>query len=187
MCSTMIVNDVIAMAKAEVERRVKESVSSGRRTSSSSMTSSDQAAALSMTLGDVVTLTPRQLGSIVRMVSSGTLTTSMGRALLRSVFASADPSEDVTTTAREMGMVRIKGTREVEEACREVLRDGEYREQRGQYGEGDRRRRGKIVKFFVGKVMKATRGMADVDVVEMVLGEILEEGGGGEIEDGNTD
>ncbi len=39
----------------------------------------------------------------------------------------------------------------------------------GEYVEGDEKRRGKITGFFVGKVMKATKGQADGRAVNAIL------------------
>ena len=119
-------------------------------------------------------ITPSQIAGIVALVDSHTITTKMARRLLKIVYDKNDPSGDVRQIVEEERMVKISGAKELAKIAENVVADGTHLKQIEQYGCGDARDKRRIIKFFVGKVMKETKGMADIDVLEGVLEEVVE-------------
>ena len=70
----------------------------------------------------------------------------------------------------------LKDASKLAHLCEEVINSPGFLKQLEDYGkaEGDDRRKGKIRKFFFGKVMKNTKGMADARALDDVLKECLD-------------
>lgn len=68
------------------------------------------------------------------------------------------------------------------QVCIGVIKSGDFDVQLEQYVKGDDKKRGKMEKFFFGKVMAASRGMADAEALREALKEALGKELGGEVE-----
>ncbi|GIU85087.1 MAG: aspartyl/glutamyl-tRNA(Asn/Gln) amidotransferase subunit B [Acidimicrobiales bacterium] len=108
-------------------------------------------------------LDPAQLALLVNMERDGKLTPNQSRAVLSEMVDSGDP---VDVVVQRMG-VRTVDPAELEEVVERVI--AENSSEWNEFVAGDAKRRGKLTGFFVGKVMKATRGQADGKLVSEIL------------------
>jgi aspartyl-tRNA(Asn)/glutamyl-tRNA(Gln) amidotransferase subunit B len=110
-------------------------------------------------------LDPARLASLVRMETGGELTATQAKAVLAEMVTSGDDPADI---ARAKGFEAM-GADALTAAVDEVLAANPAEWSR--YVEGDDKARGKLTGFFVGQVMKATKGQADGKAVTALLRE----------------
>lgn len=108
-------------------------------------------------------LDPQHLAQLVGMELEGKLTATQAKSVLAEMVESGAPPEAIA---------KARGFEAMDTTELEAVLDGiiaESTEEWVQYCEGDEKRRGKLTGFFVGKVMKATKGQADGKVVTALL------------------
>jgi len=105
-------------------------------------------------------LTPAYLVEILRMVDSGVINISTGKALLEKVQDSGQPPSAVVQAE---GLAQVSDRAALRQACVDVLQENP--EQVETY------RRGKttLIGWFVGQVMKKTRGKAEPQLTKALL------------------
>jgi len=109
-------------------------------------------------------LTPPYLAEIIHLVDQGIVNTSTGKSLLEKVEATGkSPSEIV----QEEGLAKVSDQEAIRTACAEVL--AESPEQVAAYHKG----KVTLMGWFVGQVMKKTRGKADPQIARNLLEELL--------------
>jgi aspartyl-tRNA(Asn)/glutamyl-tRNA(Gln) amidotransferase subunit B len=108
-------------------------------------------------------LDPVAFARLVRMEVDGQLTATQAKTVLGEVLATGGDPEAI---AAEKGFEAMD-TSELEGVVEEVIaaNPSEWDD----FRQGDDKRRGKLQGFFVGKVMKATRGQADGKAVTALL------------------
>jgi aspartyl-tRNA(Asn)/glutamyl-tRNA(Gln) amidotransferase subunit B len=116
------------------------------------------------TPADRLRLIPAFLAEIIKMVDAGTVNTSTGKALLDKVEETGRPP---TELVQAEGLAQVSDTSAIQLVCAEVL--VESPEQVDSYKKG----KVTLIGWFVGQVMKKTRGKADPQVVRAVLEELL--------------
>jgi aspartyl-tRNA(Asn)/glutamyl-tRNA(Gln) amidotransferase subunit B len=109
-------------------------------------------------------LTPVYLADIIKLVDSGTVNTSTGKALLDKVEASGQAP---ATIVQAEGLAKVSDQEAIRTICAEVL--AESPEQVNAYKGG----KTTLIGWFVGQVMKKMRGKADPQVAKAVLEELL--------------
>ncbi len=114
---------------------------------------------------------PSELAKLIKLVDEGQLTANSGKKLLEKVFemmmAGLGVGLDVITLADASGLRQIKDTNEIERLCREVIEknpDNVAKYRAGNEG---------VFKFFVGQVMRASRGQANPQTVNGTLKRLL--------------
>lgn len=109
-------------------------------------------------------LTPAYLVEILRMVDSGAINISTGKALLEKV---QDSGQSPSAIVQAEGLAQVSDRDALRQACLEVLQENP--EQVQTY------RRGKttLIGWFVGQVMKKTRGKAEPQLTKALLEELL--------------
>ncbi len=117
-------------------------------------------------------VTPGQLADLLRLVDEGVISGKQAKEVYAAMVGTTDTAEAIVR-ARGMRVVSDEG--ELEAVARRVLADNE--KQLSAY------RAGKLALFgyFVGQVMKATRGSADPKGVNEVLARLLSEPASGEV------
>ncbi len=109
-------------------------------------------------------LTPAYLAEIIRLVDEGAINTSTGRALIEQVQDSGRaPSEIVDAE----GLARVSDVDAIRALCEQVI--AENPEQVAVYQSGKHT----IIGWFVGQVMKKSRGKADPQATRVLLEELL--------------
>jgi aspartyl-tRNA(Asn)/glutamyl-tRNA(Gln) amidotransferase subunit B len=110
-------------------------------------------------------LAPERLAALVKMETGGELTATQAKAVLAEIVATGD---DPAAIAKAKGFEEMAADT-LSEIVDAVIsgNPGEW----ARFVEGDDRARGKLTGFFVGQVMKATRGQADGKAVTALLRE----------------
>jgi aspartyl-tRNA(Asn)/glutamyl-tRNA(Gln) amidotransferase subunit B len=108
-------------------------------------------------------LDPAKLAALVSMETAGELTATQAKAVLAEMVVGGD---DPTTIAEAKGYKAMSAD-ELAGAVDQVLADNA--DQWTRFVEGDDKVRGKLTGFFVGQVMKATKGQADGKAVTAML------------------
>jgi aspartyl-tRNA(Asn)/glutamyl-tRNA(Gln) amidotransferase subunit B len=110
-------------------------------------------------------LAPERLAALVKMETGGELTATQAKAVLAEMVASGD---DPAAIAKAKGFEAMAA--DVLSEIVDAVIDGNPDEW-ARFVEGDDKARGKLTGFFVGQVMKATRGQADGKAVTALLRE----------------
>ena len=109
-------------------------------------------------------LTPQALASLLKLVDSGTINISTGKALLQKVQDSGKTPEKIV---EEEGLAKVSDNSAIRKVCEEVLTESP--------NEVASYRNGKVtlIGWFVGQVMKKMRGKADAAMARGILEELL--------------
>jgi aspartyl-tRNA(Asn)/glutamyl-tRNA(Gln) amidotransferase subunit B len=110
---------------------------------------------------------PEQLAALARLVDDGRITPASGREIFAEL---ASGGGDPTAIMRVRGLEAVSDPGELAALAKDVLE--RHPAQRAQYRAGD----AKLFNFFVGQIMKATRGKASPAAVQQVLRDLLERG-----------
>ncbi|HEV7762998.1 MAG TPA: Asp-tRNA(Asn)/Glu-tRNA(Gln) amidotransferase subunit GatB [Acidimicrobiales bacterium] len=108
-------------------------------------------------------LDPSRLAALVTMETGGDLTATQAKTVLVEMVASGD---DPAAIAKAKGFEAM-GAGAVEALVDEVI--AAHADEWQRYVEGDDKARGKLTGFFVGQIMKASRGQADGKAVTALL------------------
>jgi aspartyl-tRNA(Asn)/glutamyl-tRNA(Gln) amidotransferase subunit B len=108
-------------------------------------------------------LDPSRLAALVTMETGGDLTATQAKTVLVEMVASGD---DPAAIAKAKGFEAM-GAGAVEALVDEVI--AAHGDEWRRYVEGDDKARGKLTGFFVGQIMKASRGQADGKAVTALL------------------
>jgi aspartyl-tRNA(Asn)/glutamyl-tRNA(Gln) amidotransferase subunit B len=105
-------------------------------------------------------VTPAALAELVALVEKGTITSNSGKAVLAEMFATGRPPGDIV---REKGLAQVSDEEALARIVDEILAANPE--------QVDRYRQGKetLMQWFVGQVMRATRGKANPQVVKDLL------------------
>ncbi|HKI97159.1 MAG TPA: Asp-tRNA(Asn)/Glu-tRNA(Gln) amidotransferase subunit GatB [bacterium] len=103
---------------------------------------------------------PDALAEMIGMVERGELSSKMGKSVFEEMYATGKAPAQIV---EEKGLRQVSDTGELERIVEKVLADNA--DQVEQYRSG----RDKVFGFFVGQVMKATRGQANPGVVNDLL------------------
>jgi aspartyl-tRNA(Asn)/glutamyl-tRNA(Gln) amidotransferase subunit B len=109
---------------------------------------------------DQVRVAPGALADLITLVQEGTITTNSARAVLGKMFATGRPARKIVD---EEGLAQVSD----QEALAEIVKDllAANPEQVAKYRAG----KGTLLQWFVGQVMRATRGKANPQVVRALL------------------
>ena len=113
---------------------------------------------------DASPVTPEELGALVRAVEEGRVSGKQGKDVLALMFKSGKGAQAVI---EEQGLAQLSDAREIEKIVTDVLASNP--QQLEQYRAGKEA----LFGFFVGQVMKASKGKANPKVVNELLKEKL--------------
>ncbi len=109
-------------------------------------------------------VSPSALGELLTLIESGQITGAIGKKVFATMFESGRPAADIVASE---GLAQINDTSAIEQAAREIIAknaDNVAKFRAGNEG---------VFKFFVGQVMKSTRGQANPQVVNDILRKLL--------------
>ena len=109
-------------------------------------------------------VSPAALGELLKLVESGKITVSIGKKVFATMFESGRSANEIVAAE---GLAQINDTGALEQAAREVIEknpDNVAKFKSGNEG---------VFKFFVGQVMRATRGQANPQAVNDILRKLL--------------
>jgi aspartyl-tRNA(Asn)/glutamyl-tRNA(Gln) amidotransferase subunit B len=117
---------------------------------------------------EAILVSPAQLADLLRLVETGTINISTGKAVLGEMFASGREAKEIIA---EGDLQQISDADELEATIGQVLRDNP--EAIADYSAG----KTQALRFLVGQVMRATRGKANPQMVNRLLADRLNEKG----------
>jgi aspartyl-tRNA(Asn)/glutamyl-tRNA(Gln) amidotransferase subunit B len=109
---------------------------------------------------------PDKLAGMVRMISEGTISTKIAKTVFEEMFRTGLDAEAVV---REKGLVQVSDTGAIERIIDDVIKANPA--QHADYKAGKE----KLFGFFVGQVMRASKGKANPDMVNELLKKKLKE------------
>jgi aspartyl-tRNA(Asn)/glutamyl-tRNA(Gln) amidotransferase subunit B len=113
---------------------------------------------------DASKVKPEHLVEMLKLIDNGTISGKIAKTVFAGMFETGKRPEEIV---KEKGLVQITDESAIEAAVDQVLQDNP--------AEAEKFREGKqgLIGFFVGQVMKATRGKANPGVVNKLLREKL--------------
>src|ERR1700682_2520584 len=109
-------------------------------------------------------ITPAALAELLKLVESGQITGAVGKKVLATMFESGRSAGEIVAAE---GLTQISDTSAIEQAAREVI--AKNPDNVAKYKSGNEG----VFKFFVGQVMRATRGQANPQAVNDILKKLL--------------
>lgn len=109
-------------------------------------------------------VSPAALGELLKLVADGTLSGKMGKSVFQKMFESSKSAHEIIAAEK---MEQITDASAIEKLCRQVLEKNPA--QAEQYKKGKEA----LFGFFVGQVMKASRGQANPQLVNETLKKLL--------------
>jgi aspartyl-tRNA(Asn)/glutamyl-tRNA(Gln) amidotransferase subunit B len=110
-------------------------------------------------------VTPAALAALLGRVESGAITAASGKKVFAAMFETGKSAEEIIAAE---GLAQIQDTGEIERMCREVIEknpDNVAKYRAGNEG---------VFKFFVGQVIRASRGQANPQLVNDILKRLLQ-------------
>ncbi len=105
-------------------------------------------------------LTPAHLTSLLELIDAGTINRNTAKSVFEEMFATGKPPAEIV---REKGLEQVTDVSAIESAVNRVLADNPNEVQRFRAGEQ------KLLGWFVGQVMRETKGKANPGVVNELL------------------
>ena len=109
---------------------------------------------------------PDRLAGMVKMIDGGVISTKIAKTVFEEMYKTG---KDAETVVKEQGLVQVSDTGEIERIIYEVNKANPS--QHADYKTG----KDKLFGFFVGQVMKASKGKANPDMVNQLLKKKLSE------------
>ncbi len=109
---------------------------------------------------DECPVTPRHLASMLRMIKQGTISGKIAKAVFEEMYRTGEDPEKIV---KEKGLVQLTDVEEIQGIIRGVL------EENAKLVEDYRKGKEQLLGFFVGQIMKATRGKANPQLVNELL------------------
>ena len=109
-------------------------------------------------------LAPAALAELIQLVESGKVTGAVAKKVFQTMFETGRAPAEIVASE---GLSQISDTSAIEQAAREVIEKNP--ENVAKYRAGNEG----VFKFFVGQVMRATRGQANPQIVNEVLQRLL--------------
>jgi aspartyl-tRNA(Asn)/glutamyl-tRNA(Gln) amidotransferase subunit B len=107
---------------------------------------------------------PQALAELVRRVDSGSITGAIGKKVFAAMFETGKSADEIIAAE---GLAQIQDSGEIERICRDVIEknpDNVAKYRAGNEG---------VFKFFVGQVMRASRGQTNPQIVNDTLKRLL--------------
>jgi aspartyl-tRNA(Asn)/glutamyl-tRNA(Gln) amidotransferase subunit B len=109
-------------------------------------------------------VSPSSLAELLKLVESGRITGAVGKKVFATMFESGRGAGEIVSAE---GLTQISDTSAIEQAARDVI--AKNPENVAKFKSGNEG----VFKFFVGQVMKATRGQANPQAVNDILRALL--------------
>ncbi len=108
----------------------------------------------------------REVAGLLSFIESGMISRSMARTVFEKMRKTGKKAESIIEAE---GLTQVSDPKEIDAACAEVITGN--KKQLAQYREG----KTSLLDFFVGRVMKTTRGRADPELVNKTMRRMLDE------------
>jgi aspartyl-tRNA(Asn)/glutamyl-tRNA(Gln) amidotransferase subunit B len=109
---------------------------------------------------DEMPINPAQLAGMLKLIDDGTISGKIAKTVFEEICSTGKNADEIV---KEKGLVQISDTGEIEKAVDDIL--AKHPDEIGRFRAGDE----KLLGFFVGQVMKATKGKANPKVLNDLL------------------
>ncbi len=110
-------------------------------------------------------VTPKDLAELLKLIDKGTISGKIAKTVFEEMAATRKPPAEIV---KAKGLVQVSDSSAIEAAVDQVLADAPDEVERYQAGQA------KLIGFFVGQVMKVTRGKANPKIVNEILKQKLD-------------
>ncbi len=114
---------------------------------------------------DQFPISPEYIGELVTLIEDGTISGKIAKDVFEIML---DEQKSPAVIIQEKGMKQVSDTSEIEPVVQEIL--GKYPDQVAEYRGG----KTKVLGFFVGQVMRATKGKANPQIVNDLIKKSLD-------------
>ncbi|MEN2986201.1 MAG: Asp-tRNA(Asn)/Glu-tRNA(Gln) amidotransferase subunit GatB [Thermodesulfovibrionaceae bacterium] len=111
---------------------------------------------------------PKALVELIRLVENGTINRNTAKEVFEEIYKTG---KDPETIVKEKGLTQISDENIIIETIKEIITKNPKEVERFRAGEE------KLLGFFIGQVMKTTKGKANPKIVNELLIKMLKEGG----------
>ena len=111
-----------------------------------------------------INLTPEHIGNLINLIKSGKISGKIAKSVFKDMYSTGKMPEVIV---KEKGLEQISDEGKLKEIISEILKNNP--KQVEQYKSG----KTKVIGYFVGQVMKATKGQANPQLVNKLLTEML--------------
>ncbi|MEA3223116.1 MAG: Asp-tRNA(Asn)/Glu-tRNA(Gln) amidotransferase subunit GatB [Thermodesulfobacteriota bacterium] len=111
-------------------------------------------------------VTPRMLTSMIRLIDGGAISGKMAKDVFNEMAETGKSSEEIV---KDSGLKQISDEGHLKNLAKTILED--HKKEVGSYKKG----KTQLIGFFVGQLMKATKGKANPELTNKIIKEILEE------------
>jgi aspartyl-tRNA(Asn)/glutamyl-tRNA(Gln) amidotransferase subunit B len=115
-------------------------------------------------LFDQCELTPEHISSLINLIKNGTISGKIAKNVFRDVYSTLKMPEQII---KEKGLIQISDEDTLKQIISEIISSSQTQVE--QYKSG----KTKVFGYFVGQVMKKTKGQANPQVVNKILKEML--------------
>ena len=105
-------------------------------------------------------LKPVQLAEMIRLIDDGTISGKIAKTVFEEMYRTAKNPEEIIT---EKGLIQISDSGAIEKAIDEIM--VKHSKEVDRFRSGDE----KLISFFIGQVMKSTKGKANPQMVNEIL------------------
>jgi aspartyl-tRNA(Asn)/glutamyl-tRNA(Gln) amidotransferase subunit B len=105
-------------------------------------------------------LEPKELAEMIRLIDDGTISGKIAKTVFEEMYRSGKSAGEIV---KEKGLTQISDTGAIEKAIDEIIAKSPKEVERFKGGDE------KLIGFFVGQVMKATKGKANPQMVNELL------------------
>jgi aspartyl-tRNA(Asn)/glutamyl-tRNA(Gln) amidotransferase subunit B len=105
-------------------------------------------------------LKPKQLAEMLKLIDNGTISGKIAKTVFEEMYKTG---KDAETIVKEKGLVQISDSSEIEKAVDEVIAKNPKEVERFKAGDE------KLLGFFVGQIMKLTKGKANPQIVNEIV------------------
>jgi len=109
-------------------------------------------------------VSPERLAQLVKLIKEGVLSSKLGKEVLSEMLVSG---EDPQAIVEKKGLKQVSDENTIREVVQQVFNAHPNEYQRLKSGED------KLIGFFVGQVMKATKGKANPQLVNKLISEVI--------------
>ena len=110
-------------------------------------------------------ITPKDLAELLQLIQKGTISGKIAKVVFEEMYSSGKPASQIV---REKGLVQITDQAVLEEIAQKIIES--YPKEVDQYKAGKE----KLLGFFVGQMMKQTKGKANPQLVNKIFKKLLQ-------------
>jgi aspartyl-tRNA(Asn)/glutamyl-tRNA(Gln) amidotransferase subunit B len=107
---------------------------------------------------------PDHLAGMIRLIQNGTISGKIAKTVFEAMFDTGKTAEKIVA---EKGLIQLSDEGEIHRTCKQILEANAAQVEEYKAGKE------KVIGFFVGLVMKQTKGKANPQVVNQVLKDLL--------------